>query len=281
MLIIKSFIIFAEKNMYFSTNLKTLRKRKKRTQDDVAFAIKLPRPTYSGYENGVSMPAIDTLIKLSDYYSVSIDVLLRLDLSKMTESQVRLVESGSDAYIRGGNLRVLQCTVDKTNNENIELVNIKAKAGYTRGFADPEYIKVLPVFQLPFLSKDKKYRTFQISGDSMLPIPDGSYVTGEFIQNWYSLKDGDACIILTLDDGIVFKCIENKLKTVGKLGVYSLNKEYEPYSIDSADIKEIWKFVNYISPEIPSAENDNYLLHKEVANIKEKVDFIVNKITDK
>ena len=47
--------------------------------------------------------------------------------------------------------------------------------GYTRGFADPEFVKVLPVFQLPFLSRDKKYRTFQISGDSMLPIPDGSY----------------------------------------------------------------------------------------------------------
>lgn len=267
--------------MYFSSNLKVLRKRKKRTQDDVAFALKVPRPTYSGYENGVSMPGIDTLIKLSDYYSVGIDSLLRLDFSQMTESQLRLIESGNDAYIKGSNLRVLQSTVDKTNEENIELVNIKAKAGYTRGFADPEYIKVLPIFQLPFLSKDKKYRTFQISGDSMLPIPDGSYVTGEFIQNWYSLKDGDACVILTLDDGIVFKCIENKLKNLNKLGVYSLNKEYEPYSIDAADIKEIWKFVNYISPEIPLVENDNILLHKEVANIKEKLDFIVKKIKDR
>jgi len=267
--------------MYFSSNLKLLRKRKKRTQDDVAFAIKVPRPTYSGYENGVSMPAIETLIKLSDYYSVSIDALLRLDMSVMTESQLRNIETGNDVYIKGSNLRVLQSTVDKTNNENIELVNVKAKAGYTRGFADPDYIKVLPVFQLPFLSRDKKYRTFQISGDSMLPIPDGAYVTGEFIQNWYSLKDGDACIVLTLDEGIVFKCIENKLQTLGKLGVYSLNKEYGPYSIDASDIKEIWKFVNYISPEMPFIEDDNYLLHKEVANIKEKVDFIVSKIKDR
>ncbi|HOZ29658.1 MAG TPA: LexA family transcriptional regulator [Bacteroidales bacterium] len=267
--------------MYFSSNLKTLRKRKRRTQEDVAFAIKVPRPTYNGYENGVSMPAIDTLIKLSDYYSVSIDSLLRLDMSVLTESQLRLLESGSDVYIKGSNLRVLQSTVDKTNNENIELVNIKAKAGYTRGFADPEYIKVLPVFQLPFLSKDRKYRTFQISGDSMLPIPDGAYVTGEFIQNWYSINDGDACIILTLDEGVVFKCVENKLKSLGKLGLYSLNKLYEPYSIDATDIKEIWKFVNYISPEMPVMDNDNYMLHKEVANIKEKVDLIVSKMMEK
>ncbi len=53
----------------------------------------------------------------------------------------------------------------------------KAKAGYKGGFADPDYIRVLPTFQLPFLSRDKKYRTFQISGDSMLPIPDESFVT--------------------------------------------------------------------------------------------------------
>lgn len=261
--------------MYLNLNLKTLRKRKNRTQDDVSVALGVPRPTYSGYENEVSLPSLETLLKLSDYYAVSVDVLLRLNLSEMTESQLRVVESGSEAYIKGSNIRVLSGTVNSENDENIELVNLKAKAGYTRGFADPEFVKVLPVFQLPFLSRDKKYRTFQISGESMLPIPDGSYVTGEYIQNWYSLKDGDACIILTLDDGIVFKCVENKLKSMAKLGVYSLNKEYQPYSIDVADIKEIWKFVNYISPELPASFDDNAVLHREVANLSEKVNTLL------
>jgi len=32
---------------------------------------------------------------------------------------------------------------------------------------------------------------------------------------------------------------------------------------------------------MPFVEDDNYLLHKEVANIKEKVDFIVKKIQEK
>ena len=36
----------------------TLRKRKRRTQDDVSVAINVPRPTYSGYENGVSVPGL-------------------------------------------------------------------------------------------------------------------------------------------------------------------------------------------------------------------------------
>lgn len=264
--------------MYLPTNLKTLRKRRKRTQDDVARSINVPRPTYSGYENDVSYPSLEVLIRISNYYEISVDVLLKINLSVMPESKLRLIEAGNDVYIKGSHIRVLTSTVNNQNEDNIELVNIKAKAGYTRGFADPEFIKVLPTFQLPFLSKNKKYRTFQINGDSMLPIPSGSYVTGEFIQNWFFLKDGDACIILTLDDGIVFKCIENKLKTHKKIGVYSLNKEYEPYSIDAADIKEIWKFVNYISPEMPEELDATVALHNEVANLKTNMQKIMRKL---
>src|SRR4030065_178917 len=104
--------------MFFSSNIKFLRKRRGRTQDDVAFALRMKRSTLSGYENEVSQPTLQALIAFSKYY------------------------------------------------------------GYATGFADPEYISELPVFQLPFLSKQKKYRTFQLTGDSMLPITPKSWVTG-------------------------------------------------------------------------------------------------------
>ncbi len=85
-------------------------------------------------------------------------------------------------------------------------------------------------------------------------------------------------IVLTLDDGIVFKCIENKLKSQAKLGLYSLNSLYHPYTVDAADIKEIWKFVHYISPELPQAYDDNAMLHQQIANLNEKVDTIIGKL---
>ena len=264
--------------MYFKSNIKFLRKRRKRTQDDVAAALNIKRSTLSGYENGIAKPGIEVLAKFSDYFGVAIDTLVKVDLSLLSESQLSQLERGYDIYIKGSNLRVLATTVGPDNEENIELVNEKAKAGYATGFADPEYIRILPTFRMPFLSKQKKYRTFQISGDSMLPIPDGAYVTGEFVQDWHTLRDRDAYIILTRDDGIMFKVVENKIAEEGKLILHSLNPLYKPYDIAIGNVLEIWKFVNYISPEIPETNKIKENLADELTKLKKQVKAIQMKL---
>lgn len=237
--------------MFFSSNIKFLRKRRGRTQDDVASALEMKRSTLSGYENNIAQPGFEALIAFSKYYNVAIDTLIRVDLGRMAESQLRQLERGYDVFIRGSNLRVLTTTVGHDNEDNIELVSEKAKAGYTSGFADPEYISILPTFRLPFLSRQKKYRTFQVSGDSMLPIPNGAWVTGVFIQDWSTIRDRDAYIILTMEEGVVFKVAENRIKAEGKLVLHSLNPLYKPYEIGVNEIREVWQFVHYISPRIP------------------------------
>ena len=264
--------------MYFTSNIKILRKRRGRTQDEVAYALNLKRSTLSGYENGVAQPGIDVLISFSGYFNVSIDTLLKIDLSKLSESQLGELERGYDAYIKGSNLRVLTTTVNSRNAENIELVPEKAKAGYTTGYADPEYIGELPVFTLPFLSDKKKYRTFQLKGDSMLPIPDGSWVTGEFLQDWMNIISGHAYIIFTLNDGIVFKIIENNIRSNAKLILYSLNPMYEPYEVHISEVKEIWKFVNYISNELPDPVIPEKQLIRTVATLKHDLERLKNKV---
>jgi len=255
----------------FSQNIKMLRKRKQFTQDEVAQSLTMKRSTLSGYENEVAHPNMQVLVAFSDYFNVSIDTLIKVELSKLTESQINQLERGYDVFIKGSKLRVLTTTVGDDNEENIELVAEKAKAGYTSGFADPEYIKVLPTFRLPFLSKQKKYRTFQISGDSMLPIPDGAYVTGEYVQNWNTIKDKGAYIILTLDDGIVFKVIENKIKKENKFRLYSLNSIYEPYDLLVTEIREVWRFVNYISSEIPEANEMRQDIVQSIDSLRREV----------
>ncbi len=264
--------------MYFTSNIKFLRKRRGRTQDEVAVALNLKRSTLSGYENGVAQPGIDILVSFSKYFNMSIDTLLKIDMTKLSESQLGELERGYDAYIKGNNLRVLTTTVGSDNVENIELVPEKAKAGYTTGYADPEYIEELPRFRLPFLSEKRKYRTFQLKGDSMLPIPDGSWVTGEYLQDWHQIISGKAYVVFTINDGIVFKVVENNLKKDGKLVLYSLNPIYEPYEVHIAEVKEIWKFINYISNELPEPVLPEKQLFKAVATIKNDLERIKARI---
>ncbi|MFH1120956.1 MAG: LexA family transcriptional regulator [Bacteroidota bacterium] len=263
----------------FASNIKLLRKRRGRTQDDVAFTLGMKRPTLSGYENEVAQPGIESLIAFSKYFGVSVDTLLKIDLSKLSVSELSQLERGYDVFITGSKIRVLATTVDSENNENIEVVNQKASAGYRVGFADPEYIKVLPTFHMPFLSKEKKYRTFQISGDSMLPIPDGSWVTGEFVQNWNLIRDGQPYIILTLDDGIMFKVVNNRIKSDARLTLHSLNTLYEPYDIEIKDVREVWRFVHYISSAMPEPNLPREDLATSVAALKKEMEKLKKQVT--
>ncbi len=257
--------------MFFSSNIKFLRKRRKRTQDDVAVALDMKRSTLSGYENGVAQPSVSVLVAFSGYFNVAIDTLIKIDLTSLRESQLTQLENGFDVFLKGSGLRVLVSTVDSDNRENIELVPEKAKAGYTTGFSDPEYVKDLPVFQLPFLSSEKKYRTFQISGDSMLPIPSSSWVTGEFLLDWRNIKSGTPCIIVTQDDGVVFKIVENKLEDEKVLRLHSLNPLYKPYTIAAEGVCEVWQFVHYISNVMPENQEESIDLEQTVVGLQQEI----------
>ena len=267
--------------MFFASNIKFLRKRKKKTQDDVALALGMKRSTLSGYENEVAMPGIPVLLSFSKYYNLSVDSLLKVDLANLSQQQMGLLENGEDIYLRGSKIRILATSVDTNNNENIELVSQKAKAGYAQGFFDQGYISELPRFQLPFLPKDKKYRSFQVSGDSMLPIPDQAWVTCEFVHDWLSIKTGEAYMILTLDEGLVFKLAENKIRRHGRLNLISLNEEYPPYEIPISEVKEVWHFVHFISDELPSGINTQEMIGKALNAIQADVKHIRKRLGKK
>ena len=258
--------------MYLGSNIKHLRNRIGVTQEAFANAVGTTRSALNNYENAMVLnPTAELLIAFSKAFNISVDVLLKIDLSKFSDKQLDDLEKGYDVFTTGTKLRVLATTVDANNNENGELVNVRARAGYTNGYGDTEYIKKLPVLQLPFLSKEKKYRVFQITGDSMMPIPDKSYIVCEYVQNLNDIKDGAAYIIVTLDDGVVFKMVSNQLKKNKTLLLSSLNPLFEPYEIVANKVKEIWKFVHYISAHLPEPVMPNEALVSTVLKLQREV----------
>jgi len=257
-------------------NLKALRKSKQLSQEEFATKLGLTRSSYSGYENGVAEPNLQTLIKISEFYDVSLDKIAKENFTVYTDKKWETLFQGMNADLEGKKLRILATTVDQNDEENIQLVNVKASAGYTSGYSDPGFISVLPTFQLPFLKKDRTYRTFPIKGDSMPPVSDGSYVVAEYVENWNSLKSGYPHIVVTEDDGIVFKVVYNRLADNQSFQLCSTNPFYEPYEVHADKIVEIWKFVNYISSDVPNVEFKESDLTKAILDLQADVKHIKN-----
>ena len=140
--------------MFLGSNIKHLRNRKGLTQEAFANEIGATRSALNNYENAIVLnPTAELLIAFSKAFNISVDILLKTDLSKFSEKQLDDLEKGYDVFTTGTKLRILATTVDSKNNENIEVVNVRARAGYTNGYGDTEYIRKLPTMQLPFLSK--------------------------------------------------------------------------------------------------------------------------------
>lgn len=235
--------------MFFARNIKLLRTKKGLSQQDLADNLEITRSKLNSYERGVQ-PPFEIQIDIADYFNVTLDGLVRHDLSKLTHFKLSQILKGSEADISGRRLRLLTVSVDANEDENIEIVSMKAQAGYTGGYGDPEFIGTLPKFKLPFLPKNKTYRSFQIKGDSMPPVSEGSWVTASYLQDWADIKDGENYIVVTKDEGIVFKRLYNKIKDEQSITLVSTNSSYAPYTLPITQILEIWKFETWNGFEV-------------------------------
>ena len=63
-------------NIYNQSRLKALREEKKVTQRVIAAHLGLTDIAYGFYEQGKNYPNMDTLIKIADYFGVSLDYLV-------------------------------------------------------------------------------------------------------------------------------------------------------------------------------------------------------------
>lgn len=61
----------------FSCRLRCLRKKAQLTQEEVAKQLNIERQTYCNYENDARTPPLETIIRLADFYHVTVDDLVR------------------------------------------------------------------------------------------------------------------------------------------------------------------------------------------------------------
>ncbi len=242
-------------------NLKYLRKLRGWTQDEFANKLNIKRSLLGAYEEERAEPRLDVLETICDIFKLTLDEILRKDLSE-----------SSDNYLAKRRALKLSNTAAR-----IPFVPVKAAAGYLNGYADHEFIDELNTFTLPMITGGN-YRAFEIIGDSMLPIPSGSIIVGEKVEALDSVKNNTACIVVSKNDGIVYKRIQKNGKAKNKLLLLSDNPTFQPYSISSEDVLEMWEAQFIISKtnttqswNVGQLVNIVADLQQEVAGMKKKM----------
>lgn len=240
-----------------SENIKYLRKLKGWTQGDLADRIDIKRSLVGAYEEGRADPRLNNLQNISKLFKVSIDHLIGKDLTRLSLGQVAKLGSGPKT-----NTKVLSITVNNEDEEYIDLIPQKASAGYMNGYSDPEYLGDMPKFQLPNLPGNGTYRAFEITGDSMLPLRPGTIVIGRYLEGLGDLRNGNCYVILSKEEGVVYKRVFDYTEEHGKLFLVSDNKAYSPYEIPASDVMEIWEAKAYLSMDIPEHAEEEISFEK-------------------
>jgi len=251
-----------------SSNIRFLRQLKGLSQEQLADELHVTRSRIGGYEEARNEPPIDLLIRLSEFFHIAIDALVRGDLKK----------TNLDGLMKVGKNRILfPILLDPDGNDMVELIPLKASAGYLKGYADPDYIEKLPQMKLPFLPTGK-HRAFPIKGDSMPPIKEGSFVIGKFIERLEDIKLGHTYVVVTKDDGLSYKRVMQYIKKEAAFELHSDNKMYQPYKVKTNEILEMWEYTccinmnQYDDAELNLDSIMNMLrgLKVEIAGIKKR-----------
>lgn len=253
-------------------NLKFLRKKKGLTQQELADELDIRRSSIGAYEECRATPKYETLENISEFFEVSIDLLVKEDISQLDPTDLIDHREQRRLDIEGRKLRVLPITVDSEGRENIDFVQQKAAAGYLNGYADPEYIEDLPKFQLPMLGSGT-FRAFEINGDSMLPLSSGTVIIGEYIQDWrHDVKEGETYIVVSKNDGVVYKRLFSRISgDGGSLLLRSDNPAYPDYSVDVEEVREIWKAKMFLSNSFPEPDISIERLTSIVMELQQEV----------
>jgi transcriptional regulator with XRE-family HTH domain len=242
-------------------NLKYLRKLRGWTQEEFSNKLRIKRSLLGAYEEERADPRIEVLEVVADMFKLSLDELLRKDLTDNKGSYISRRRAQKLAAGRG----------------DIPFVPVKAAAGYLAGFADPEFVDELNTFTLPMLAGGE-YRAFEIIGDSMMPTSSGSVIVGEKVENLDDLKTSNTYVVVSRTEGIVYKRIMKNNRQKNKLTLVSDNPVYQPYTVNAEDILEIWQAQMIISRANTQQRWDVNNLANLVNNLQQQVSVLKKKM---
>lgn len=221
-----------KKNIKFSNNIGFLLKINDLTQEEFAEKIGKRKSIIGAYMSGSALPRVDALMDISNYFGISIDELLNVDIETKGKENATILKveketkSKENATVRNGskngsllekNEKYTKCdpfsdqvkefrlATDSIRQEQIiPLYNIEATAGLVPLFTSQEHQTTEGFISIPNLPKCDG--AIHVTGDSMYPL----------------LKSGDIVLYKQIND------IANNIFW-GEMYLISVDMEGEEY----------------------------------------------------
>ena len=199
--------------IYIASNLKHLRLLNKKTQDDIAKLCDKKNTAISNWEKGIREPDSIDLAKLSNYFNISIDDLMKKDLrfdnAEYIDVTTKIVKVPVLGVIKAG-------TPIEAQEDIIEYVDIPEE--WTKG--------------------NKKYYGLKIQGDSMYPkYEENDIVIFEQTEDYIRANKKDCAVMVNGDDA-TFKNVTITESGITLIPLNINNSDgYQPTFYDKEQVK--------------------------------------------
>lgn len=169
--------------------------------------------------------------------------------------------------------KVIVLKDEDVEEERIPLVPVMAQAGYLQGYDDPQYIKELPMYNLPGM-RNGTFRIFQVEGLSMYPtLQSGSYVVGQFVEDWEHISDNRIYVVVSTE-GVIVKRVLNRIEKYGSLYCKSDNRVFPHINVRLNDVREIWECKMHLSFDFLDPVPE----YQKIADLEADVQFLKQRV---
>lgn len=156
---------------------------------------------------------------------------------------------------------------DSLVSANIQYVRLAQVQEYILKHLQTDFLNSLPKFSLPNLPKGE-YRGFEAGDDFSFP---GGTLVGSFVKNWYDIQDGKHYLLVTKQQGLLYRRVYNQLKIKGMLLLSSDLEYITSAELTIKDILEVWEIKAFISLQLPNPTLSLYRIGQLVEELQHEL----------
>ena len=249
---------------FFGKNIRKIRTVKSLSQQSFAEMFELKRGTLGAYEEGRSEPKIDTLMKIANHFSITIDELLTKELTVNNLLKFKGSFAGDQEELLKEQFTSVPCIVPTIRSR------------YITGFDDNGFLKSLPCLKLP-ISNDVSFRGFIVDSLEMSDHEKGLFpkdvVIGKFVpkKDWKKLDNGKLMLVLVADQLV----LRRGYITNTNLVLRADHRVIDDITAGLDEVKELWEICYVFYHRLPETGNG---LEEKINNLEQELAKIRSRI---